>query len=292
MINIGILGFGRWSQKIANVLMNFKKLRIHSIYSRTWKKTMNAFISKGYFYDNWKKMIDENEKKIDALLVILPPEYNLDLIKYCKKKKIPIFFEKPIAKNASKAKKILFYARNSLNKIYHVNYIDIHNKKLKKIIKSKFIKNIKEVNCILTGKNIKKYLDPLLEYAPHFLAIIILIFGNKKIKLIYVRKVKNKNLYYYIIKFKVDGKININMLVGKNDFSKREIIFSYSTKKKKDYYRPKKILKNYKDLNDNSFYYSLRSFLNKINNEKKNISDIELSYKVSILIEKIKKFKK
>ncbi len=222
MINVGLIGYGRYGKKYYNNLLKDNNFNIVKVL----RKSNN---NKNKLFTNNKKVFF-NIKKIDLYIIASPTDTHFEyLIKSLGKNK-HIIVEKPLVSSFSEFINLKSKIQN-YKKIILINHTDLYVDaylNLKKQINQ--IGNIKNAKLIYGKvdpyklKNITtRYKLPHFEWLPHPLAIIIDLFKdqNFKIELFEKRKIIKKFI-----------KQNLIIKLLKKDL-KIEIYFSNNFKKRK-----------------------------------------------------------
>jgi len=294
-INLGLIGYGPWGYKIAkSIIYSVKDARLKSIYSRKKKKILNYPEKKITSYTNWKKMI--NRENLDGVIIAMPTKFNFLILSELLKKKIPVLIEKPIATRVIEVKKILNMCFRH-ESIADVNHIDLFNNAVKKLISIK-IKKIKFIKAKISAPYKRRFdINPLWEYAPHFIATILKITKSKLLS-ISCQNLKIENSLFnrkqrYMYKIQLNFKDNLKAIIFAgngtkkknrkieiltsnrnkyiyNDMSKTSLIYQKSNKIKKVLCKKESPLTN-----------SIVSFVKKIKKNQVNYSGIKLSLKVT-----------
>ena len=294
--NYVVIGYGEWAKKIITINLNINKhFQLMGIFYRTIPKDNFYNSNRNIFYNNWKIMINKIKPKI--VLIALPPFLNFEVINYLRKKKFifKIFLEKPIC---SSNLDLLRYKNldNQFKKKIFVNYLDIHSKSLQFFLKKKIKFN--QIRMQLCGPSIlRKDMNPLLEYLPHFLIFLILKIKNIDSYKTFAKKenLSKNSIKYEIILSCLDKRIK--MLIG--NYSNRKFrnisiinendIFKYSDRSNSQLIYKKQnrkfLIFPREKLLEKTLLFFFNEFL--IVKSKKNYNYIDLSIKVNTLIEKI-----
>lgn len=278
MINVGLIGYGRYGKKYYENLLKDKHFRIIKILRKSKKGANNLFTN------NKKKFFEINN--IDLYIIASPTTSHYEYIKTALIKKKHIIIEKPLVSKFNEFVKIKKKIKQS-KKIILINHTDLYmnaysslKKKIKKIGKIKSVKLIFGRIDPYYVKNIKNRLKlPHFEWLPHPLAITLDLFKNQnfKIKLDEKRKIRKKKLYQNLKIFFSKKKINIEINFS-NYFKKRkrnlEIIgtngslFYNGYNKKKCFFKKNK-KKNYLNVvNIDPLKNLLNNFKKKYKNKK------------------------
>ncbi len=297
-INLGLIGYGPWGHKIAkSIIYSVKDARLKSIYSRKKKKILNYPEKKITSYTNWKKMI--NRENLDGVIIAMPTKFNFLILSELLKKKIPVLIEKPIATRVIEVKKILNMCFRH-ESIADVNHIDLFNNAVKKLISIK-IKKIKFIKAKISAPYKRRFdINPLWEYAPHFVATILKIAKSKLLS-VSCQNVKIENSLFnrkqrYMYKIQLNFKDNLKAIIFAgngtkkknreieiltsnrdkyiyNDMRKTSLIYQKSNKIKKALCKKELPLTN-----------SIVSFVKKIKKNQVNYSGVKLSLKVTQIL--------
>lgn len=209
MINVGLIGYGKYGKKYYNNLLKDKNFKIIKILRKSKKKTNNLFTNdkKDFF----------KLKNIDLYIIASPAASHYEYLRTALIKKKHVIIEKPLVDKFDEFKKIKKLIKNS-RKIILINHTDLYMNaylNLKKIIdKIGKIRSVKlvygKIDLYPVGDIKNRYKLPHFEWLPHPLAIILDLFKNQnfKIKLKEKRKIHKKKLYQNLKVFLVGRKIN------------------------------------------------------------------------------------
>ncbi len=276
MINVGLIGYGRYGKKYYDNLLKDKYFKIIKILRKSKKGTNNLFTN------NKNKFFKINN--IDLYIIASPTTSHYEYMKIALIKKKHIIIEKPLVSKFNEFVKIKKKIEQS-KKIILINHTDLYmdaylslKKKIKKLGKIKSAKLIFGKIDPYDVKSIKnRYRLPHFEWLPHPLAITLDLFKDKnfEIKLNEKRKVHRKKLYQNLKIFLSKKKFNVEINFS-NYLKKRkrnlEIIGTNGSllyrgyDKKKIFFRKDK-KKNYLNVVDID---PLRNLLNIFKNKYKN----------------------
>ena len=297
MINVGLIGYGRYGKKYYKNLISNKNFKIIKVLRRSKRKINDIFTNSP------KKFFKLNN--IDLYIIASPTETHYEYLKNVINKKKHIIIEKPFVFKLNEfieiKKKIKDY-----KKIILINHTDLHinsfmniKQKINKIGKIKLVKLNYGKDDPYLLKNIKsKYNLPHFEWLPHPIAIIINLFKdqNYKIQLKERRKIVNKRLEQNLkviflgknfpieIKFSNCYKIKKRNIEIKGE--KSDLIFR-GYNKKKSYIKKNNKLLFLKTLEVDPIKNLLNCFLLKLNKNKFNddrksiISSTKYLFKIS-----------
>ena len=291
-VNVCIIGSNFGSKVHLKAIKKIKNIKIKGICG---KKKRN--FSKINYYRNWQKMIEETHP--DFVIVAVPPNLQVKIIKFLIKKKLIFLAEKPISDNFSQIKKEEGKLKKSKGYI-NLNFLKIPEIiKLKEIIRSNKFSKIVNIDWHLKS-NIKKNGGPILNFYFHLQSVIDYLFEkNKVISFSKTRKFK------FEVKYRSSKNIinvNFDPYKKKNFFFLRvNSKFDNITLKNKtyDYHNNFVLLNNHKKINvakknKNKSIDSRINLINKIikdilNNKKLFLKQISIN-KGMLIHKKIKKF--
>ena len=297
MINVGLIGYGRYGKKYYKNLISNKNFKIIKVLRRSKRKINDIFTNSP------KKFFKLNN--IDLYIIASPTETHYEYLKNVINKKKHIIIEKPFVFKLNEFNEIKKKIKD-YKKIILINHTDLHinsfmniKQKINKIGKIKLVKLNYGKDDPYLLKNIKsKYNLPHFEWLPHPIAIIINLFKdqNYKIQLKERRKIVNKRLEQNLkviflgknfpieIKFSNCYKIKKRNIEIKGE--KSDLIFR-GYNKKKSYIKKNNKLLFLKTLEVDPIKNLLNCFLLKLNKNKFNddrksiISSTKYLFKIS-----------
>ena len=270
-INVCIIGANFGINVHLKALKKIKNVNILGVAGIKKRKLKNI-----NYYLNWKSMI--NEVRPSFVIVSVPPNIQMNILKYLAKKKINFLAEKPLSTS---------YKEISLSreKNYPKGFIDLNFLKIKKIIKLKQLitskhKGVKKVSILWNLKSdLKKNGGPILNFYFHLQSIIDYLFPRNE--LLTFSKEKS-------YKFNINYKTSSTLLNVLFDPYKNKNYFKLDIKSKKnhtilinrsyDYHKNFSIIHNNKIINSNN------------NSHAKKDSRIQLVRDIILDIIKKKKF--
>ena len=237
---------------------------------------------------------------------------HFEIAKASIKAKKPVIIEKPITLNSNEAKSLEALA--SENKVsVRVNHIYLYHpiyRELKNIINNK--SDLKSIFTVAGNFGpFRKDVTPLWDWAPHDIAMCLDLLGDKpsKVNAKYTKEIFDEESHKFnlniILEFKkkIISEINIGNLMEckkrflKLNYQNQSYIFDPITYdflleeknkliKKITSKQPNSEYKFY----DKPLYILLNDFINDINNNKFDISDLKLAINVIIIIEIIEEY--
>ena len=272
MINVGLIGYGRYGKRYYQCIKKNRNFKIIKILRK--KKILNNSL----FTNKIKSFFKINN--IELYIIASSSFTHFNFLKNAINKKKNIIIEKPLVNNIKELSIIKKKLKN-FKKIMLVNHTDLYHPgyiHLKKNLK--FIGKVKKVKLIYGKMDKYSYLKnknlPHFEWLPHPIAIIQDLFKKEKfkIKILNYKKITKKFLIQ-----------NLN-IIYKNNKKKIEIYFSNNLK------IPKRNLRIYGQKGDliYSGYSRIKCKMIKKNNTKliysKNLSP--MTNLLDIFINKIK----
>ncbi len=284
MINVGLIGYGRYGKKYYKNLKQNKNFKIIKILRKSKKIPNNLFTNdkKSFF----------NIKIINLYIIASPANTHYEYLKYAINKQKNIIIEKPFVgefKEYLDIKNII----KDYKKIILINHTDLYmdaykNLKLnfKKIGKIKYVQLYFGKKDHYSIKNINnKYNLPHFEWLPHPLAIIIDLFKDQNYKLNILEKRKTiKEKLLQNLKIILTGK-NVNIEINfSNDYkksrrdliifgSKLSLIYKGYNKKRKLYLKKNNKSLIVKSQDNEPIRNLLNSFITQYEQKKSNNDD-------------------
>ena len=186
-INLGIVGKNFGYKVIYKSFLKNKKFKVIGF---AFKKKNTKLTKKIKIYSSWKKMI--LDRKIDAIVVAVPPKLHKNIVGYAIKNKKHVFCEKPFTtsyKEASflcnqvkKTKKIAFMVNYEFTKIDAFSFLKqniINNIKINKVYLNWFI-NIEKKSRLSWKESHSQGGGMLFNYVCHAIYYLEFIFGKIK----------------------------------------------------------------------------------------------------------------
>ncbi len=292
MINIGIVGCGKWASTIINEINDNKDFNLNSIVCR--KKFDNNLNLK--IFNSSKKMIQSNIA--ESIYIAANPNLNLEIVKLSINKKIPLILEKPICRTFNDIKELKkITEKNNLTIIPNLSsYFSETFNELKKIVDKNY-ENINQVIIYEGGYGpFRENINPIWDWGFHSISLLYLLFEDKEFSNIKKIEIKsdssNKRGLITKFSFKINNNIKVKIVTG-NLFKKklRKIKIKLHNKNfivndlisHELYYNKTKIFKNSKT----PIVSLLNTFKNEMEIHKKIVSLklINASYKTTKFLE-------
>ena len=214
-----LIGAGYWGSIIFNTLTKISKKKIY-VYDKNLKNSQllyKRFPKKIKIANSYDEILDNEH--IENIILATHPGVNFFLGKKALENKKNLFVEKPIVNNKKKLSKLIITAKKN-KRVLMGGYIYLFNsyiKKIKKIIESKELGNIKYVET--QRKNlgpIRNEVGSDVDLGSHDISILMYLFKNKL-------KLENK-IKRNILKDNISDITTLNVSIGN---IKCEIISSW-----------------------------------------------------------------
>ena len=167
IINVGLIGKGKWGSKIKSKL----------------KKNSNLKFICGK-KNNYSNLIKKNN--INWVFIATPNQTHYKIVKKCLKLKVNVFCEKPLSESFLNSKNLLKIAHKNKVTLFVSDIYNFHNKKIKKLKSKNFVYRSKKVK----GKDI----EFLNRFMYHDVSILYKFLKKTKIKSIKFNKNKKEKL--------------------------------------------------------------------------------------------------
>ncbi|MDO8270202.1 MAG: Gfo/Idh/MocA family oxidoreductase, partial [Candidatus Levybacteria bacterium] len=175
MVNLALIGVGRWGQKILQEAHFLSGVKItHLCSPHVVLKKVSGNFTKLTDYRDLAKI-----PSIDGVIIAVPPSLHFEIISYFISRKINIFVEKPMVTSFADANKIKSLLEGK-NIVFRVGHVYLHNEAF--ITFAKLVKkenSIKSFKIVLTGPDEFDSMRALWEWAPHALSMLSAICGRK-----------------------------------------------------------------------------------------------------------------
>lgn len=224
-INVGLIGKGKWGQKIKKKLNKLTNLKFIC-----GKKT------------NYSNLLKKN--KIQWVFVATPNHTHFKIVKECIKNGVNVFCEKPLSESSIEAKKLINFSRKKKVKLFVSDLYDFYSYKLKRI---------NNENLIYRSKIVRKSdREFFFRFMYHDISILYKYLKTYKFMNCSFSKKNKKNVFKITITLK-NNKILI-FFYNLRSNKKRHYINDLDIKSKKDVLEEmiKKVLKNNVDFKNNN----------------------------------------
>ncbi len=220
MINISVVGCGKWARIIINEISKNKKYNLKSVVCRREKELFNNI----KIFTSIEDMIKDNST--ECIFVAAQPKINLEVLTLTKSKKIPLILEKPVTDTYENIQLLRSMVTEN-NLIVYPNLINFFSEtfnEFKKHIK----RNISKIKKIIIHEGdfgpFRKNINPIWDWGFHSISLLYLIFNDKeftninKIDIKTDNTIRKGNVAKFI--FKLNNKIEVNVVTG-NLFRKK-----------------------------------------------------------------------
>ena len=171
MFNIGVIGCGKWSEKVINEIKSNNKFKFNSLVCK------NENLSHEYKDVKCFKNIESlfSSKINDCIYVAAMPQTNLNVVQEAVKNNIPLIIEKPISDSYLSAIKLSEISNNN-NLIVLPNVTNFFSENFLQI-KNFIKKNINNIEKIILYEGsfgpFRKQIHPIWDWGFHPLSLLI-----------------------------------------------------------------------------------------------------------------------
>jgi predicted dehydrogenase len=220
LYKIGLIGAGRWGEKIANTLSTIDDARLVAICQRT-PKELSWLPSDCIVYDNISDML--RKETLTHIITAIDPRGHFDVVEKATKYGLPVWLEKPMALSYAEAEKIF-----ALGGQVFVDYIHLYSECFKYLYNN--ITGYTDITSEGYGFGINTHHNfPLLyDYASHELSMLLTMFDDITIQ--HVDYIHGANGEYYKIAAKSDNDCNIIMEIGNDGSHQKSKTLTVDTK--------------------------------------------------------------
>jgi len=207
MKKIALIGIGKMGMShlaIANMTPDIEVVAVCDT-----SKVLLRFVDKNMkfkTYADYKKMIDENE--LDGIMVLVPNAFHYDIAKYCIKKGISLFVEKPFTLTYKDSQSLVELAKEHgvKGQVGYVNRFNPIFEKVKKLLDANIVGEVSNYINRMTGgvilKENKGWRNDyskgggcLFDYGPHCFDLSTYFFGTDvKVESSILKKVFSSNV--------------------------------------------------------------------------------------------------
>jgi predicted dehydrogenase len=268
MHNIGLVGVGRWAEKIVRTISELSnEARLVTICQRTPKEI--SWLPKDCIvYDNIDDML--NKSTLTHIITAIDPDGHYDVVKKATKYEIPVWLEKPMALSLAETNRIF-----ALNGSIFVDYIHLYSECFEFLLKE--VKNtITSKSTIRSVLHSEPYhtFPMLYNFASHDLSMLFDVFN--KIQITNIHITKGTAISHYCIEMVADDGCKIFTSIGNDERSGRLRKFNIDIDNNNRYLYDGMIQKLFK--NDDKIFtakelplkHAIRAFLSgeRVNKEK------------------------
>ncbi len=216
MINVGIIGLGKWGEKLLRVFNNNCRVVFASSHNKQKANLEKEYPNVTFKIRQYENLIKQSN--VDAIVVATPTKYHKSIIEICATYKKHVFVEKPLAANINECNEL---KKNfPKDRVLFVGHIFLYHPCYLKLIDHVGKRNISSVYASW-GKMGSFKSDFLLEILPHDISLGISIFNGKPFK---IKKLFSFGLHsdsdHFLLELKYkknkDYKIEINRISNIN----------------------------------------------------------------------------
>ena len=215
MINLGLVGAGKWGKNYINTINRMPGIRLAAVVSSN-SETRNFVQTDVKLFSNWSSIIDLS---LDGLILAVPPKVQTEIAMCALKARLPLLLEKPMALDPKEAEKINKASREQKVSIL-VNHIYLHNPVYMKL-KQLLINEGSEIKAIHTHSGnrgpFRKEWSALWDWGPHDLAMALdLVKGPASVKKVSLikRDKGNKKSGNYLIQLSLSNGATAELKFG------------------------------------------------------------------------------
>lgn len=201
MINLALVGVGKWGVNYLNEVSKIKDCQIKYICSKS-PSTLSKFPNSYTKVTDYKKLLDL--KDVDGVIIATPATTHFKIAKDFLSKGYNVLVEKPVVLSQKDAKKL----STQINKnIFMAGHIKLYSPALIKI--KKLLPKIGDVISIdlQSGNNgpFRNDISVLWDWGPHLVSMMLYLFETEpwKISAIAVSKLRDKTKLYDIVSIRL-----------------------------------------------------------------------------------------
>ncbi len=171
-LRAGLIGVGPWGINIARTIReDIQDLTLCRAASSNHQSQLHVG-DQCQLHKDWREMLVCND--LDAVFLAVPAALNREIASAVLAAGIPVFIEKPVALNSVDAREILAFAIQYKG-IAEVDHLDLFNPAIR-IMQREIEKPITKIfGRIGASYERRTDMQPLWEYAPHFLALAVIL---------------------------------------------------------------------------------------------------------------------
>jgi predicted dehydrogenase len=226
LYKIGLVGVGRWAEKIAKTLSSMQDAKIVAVYQRS-PKEVPWLPQDCVVYDNLSDML--RKTTLTHIITAIDPRGHYDVVEKATKYGLPVWLEKPIALSYKETEKLF-----ELDGNIFVDYIHLYSECFQYIKTNITNPNVIRNTAYTFGINANHNFSILYDICPHDFSILLSLFDNLKVENVHLIESKSGDSYKIELK---SNECSIFIDIG-NDGSKD------------------KMMKVEFDINDDTFIYN------------------------------------
>jgi len=191
MVNIGLIGAGRWGARYISTIKNLEGVDLICVYSRN-PLTSQLVLPNCRIFNNWEDLLCLPD--LHGVIIATPPDTHFEIAMYALKKGIPFLVEKPFTSNLADSVKLFkqIHAASLPTLTGHVHLYSPAYKSFKnKVLSLGSVKSIKAQAGNVA--QIRNNVPVLWDWGPHDVAMCIDLIGELPSR---VSAIKTKNLIY------------------------------------------------------------------------------------------------
>lgn len=193
MINLALIGCGRFGKNFIKTINNLPNIQLFSIYSSN-RENINLVDNLCIYYSDWKELISNKyPNNIDGVIIATPPNTHQDIVAACIAHKIPFLCEKPLCDNLRDTIETCDLIDNYKVPCL-IDYTQLYNPAFitaQKIIAEKEILPV-SITTLSNGP-FRKDVSMFWDWLPHDFALLYTLHNSLNIKDAWFFKGKNDN---------------------------------------------------------------------------------------------------
>lgn len=181
MINLALIGLGRWGKNYLSAIKSFSNCRIKYICTKTFKEVNNA--NKDYIMTtDIRKLLDY--KDIDGIIIATPGSTHFQLAEKCLNKGFNLLIEKPLTINYEQALQLKKIKDNCQAEVLvgHVYLFDPAFIQMKKMLKQIGALQYISYEAVNYGP-FRSDMSVLWDLGPHAISLLLDIYKQNPIKI-------------------------------------------------------------------------------------------------------------
>ena len=187
MNSIGLVGTGRWAEKIARTISSMDDAKIVAVYQRTRKDV--PWLPEGcIIYDNLSDML--RKTTLTHIITAIDPNGHFEVVEKATKYGLPIWLEKPMALSYREVEQIF-----ALDGSVFVDYIHLYSECFQWLCNEMQDKKPTTIRSTLYSHSPYHKFPMLYDFASHDLAMLLTIFNDIGVKNVHLTESKNGDHY-------------------------------------------------------------------------------------------------